>query len=454
MPSKSLGGNRPRRCTTLLLLPLLVCIPLLLQLQLLKDASRSANTHKDAGERLFLPPRARNDLNLGNNHTLLRNSTIISLSSNHTLLRSIAGAKRTDASHLQEAKRRADELARIAGKPPNLLCLIKKSAPFPSANRTPFGLVDNPLRSVYKVHLWDDGTYCKFREILYNHEGWHYHPNAIMVGSPDEADVVVWITTRARFEAERPPSDSHNVVLLDYSDGCPIHQFRRHLKHEIGYFKRSLVERVDGVYERRCTEDPTVLPFAYSGAEAQINRDVDGERPFVMTNMLRSGGNANEGVRGRAIEWTKNFAETRQYTKDQVLIGTVGHGQSGSNFDGKYLTQLARSKIVITANPNHWEGDSRLWEALLSGALVFVDQMVILDLLPHPFEDGKHLIYYDPHNETAFAQLLSYYVDNEDEARAIGLAGYRHTLDYHMTTSRVTYILTTIESKIVKKDKI
>ena len=92
--------------------------------------------------------------------------------------------------------------------------------------------------------------------------------------------------------------------------------------------------------------------------------------------------------------------------------------------------------------------DFRLWEALLSGALVFVDQMAILDWMPHSFKHKEHLIFYNPTNQTEFENLLEYYVRNEAKAELIGLRGYKHTLAHHRTTDRVSYILNNIEDKL------
>jgi len=74
--------------------------------------------------------------------------------------------------------------------------------------------------------------------------------------------------------------------------------------------------------------------------------------------------------------------------------------------------------------------------------------MAILDWMPHSFQHKKHLIMYDPMNQTEFENLLEYYVENEAEAEAIGLRGYDHTLAHHMAEDRVSYILNNIESKL------
>mgnify|MGYP001288080589 CR=1 FL=1 len=37
-----------------------------------------------------------------------------------------------------------------------------------------------------------------------------------------------------------------------------------------------------------------------------------------------------------------------------------------------YYEKMFHSKIVVTCNPDNWEGDYRTWEALSTGSLVFV----------------------------------------------------------------------------------
>ena len=61
-----------------------------------------------------------------------------------------------------------------------------------------------------------------------------------------------------------------------------------------------------------------------------------------------------------------------------VRVGVAGKdGAAGrSSAHSEYATGLTRSKVVVTANPTHWEGDARLAEAMRSGALVLVDRMV------------------------------------------------------------------------------
>lgn len=311
---------------------------------------------------------------------------------------------------------------------------------------------------IYRVHLWDDSTLPNgFREKeLYSTEGFKTHPRTTLVDSPEDADIVVWVSVRGHMEAEIPPSNYSNVVLLDYSDGCgPMHQKRGELKHEIGYFKRSFVSRNEvGAYSGNCTSEKDIIPIAYSGIDYLINKDMKKERNITITNVLRTG-NGHNTIRKKIVNWTKAFVE--QHNDDllessQSFVGNIGNGGSGSNWDSEYKAHLENSKIIVTCNPYQWEGDFRLWESLMSGALVMVDRMAILDMMPYPLKHKKHLVFYDSNNQTEFVELLEYYVKNEDEARQIGEAGYRYVLDHHMPKDRVSYILDKIESKIEHHD--
>lgn len=100
---------------------------------------------------------------------------------------------------------------------------------------------------------------------------------------------------------------------------------------------------------------------------------------------------------------------------------------------------MRSSKIVVTCNPSRWEGDFRLWEAMVSGALVFVDTMHVPT--PHAFADGEHLVVFDSKNEAAFHGKLGWYLDHPAEARRIARAGFLYALKYHRTVSRIDWIL-------------
>jgi hypothetical protein len=92
-----------------------------------------------------------------------------------------------------------------------------------------------------------------------------------------------------------------------------------------------------------------------------------------------------------------------------------------------------------------WEGDFRLWEALSSGALVFVDPIMVPH--PYPLVDGRHVVYFSQSNASDLHSKLDYYRTHSEEARRIALTGYLHVMTFHRTVNCIDYILRTAEVK-------
>ena len=280
-----------------------------------------------------------------------------------------------------------------------------------------------------------------------------------MVESPHNAELIVWISTRSRLETEVVPPGLAPVVLLDYADGCTIHQYRGQLgNREVGYFKRSWMQRRDGIAVRRCTNDSTVQTFAYSGGVATEPYGPQdsvgygaGPRYYTIVSTLRTSEGESAQVmkqvhsrRGIIASWTLEFVRSRQL---KAHIGALHNDRSkisGYHPGPVYLSLIANASIVVTANPAQWEGDFRLWEALLSGACVFVDKMEILKHLPHPPVHRRHLVEYDPSDKEAFLALLQEFVEKPALARRIGRAGRHLVLTHHMPVDRADYILSHI----------
>ena len=105
------------------------------------------------------------------------------------------------------------------------------------------------------------------------------------------------------------------------------------------------------------------------------------------------------------------------------------------------------SHIVVTANPSNWEGDFRLWEALSTGALVFVDEMKVPT--PYPLVHNDTVIYYSAFNKPEFYDKLDYYLRERELTRAIARRGYEHALRYHRTVNTVDYILRSAHVKLL-----
>lgn len=105
------------------------------------------------------------------------------------------------------------------------------------------------------------------------------------------------------------------------------------------------------------------------------------------------------------------------------------------------------AEIIVTANPANWEGDFRLWEALASGALVFVDELSTP--MPFPLVHGENVIFFSTHNKSDFLSKLDYYINHKVEREQIAHRGYIHALKYHRTTNAVDYILRSAHVKLM-----
>jgi spore maturation protein CgeB len=126
-----------------------------------------------------------------------------------------------------------------------------------------------------------------------------------------------------------------------------------------------------------------------------------------------------------------------------MQIGPVSaFGSKGrSAINEKYKQCLYNSKIVLHANPDRWEGDARTWEAISSGALVFVDRMH--QPIPHPLVDGEHVIFYDLSAEglEQLERKIIFYLENDEERARIGQQGRDFVLRYHRSVNRINEMI-------------
>ena len=140
------------------------------------------------------------------------------------------------------------------------------------------------------------------------------------------------------------------------------------------------------------------------------------------------------------LSWIKEAV--KKFDIKDAKIGAFNAGIS----DGKgqmdaYFKVISRAKIHVTANPLEYEGDHRLWEALASGALVFVD--IMRTPLPRPLQNERHLIYYSMQDKAAFLQKINHYVNHPVEAAQIAQRGYLEALRYHQAANRVDHMIST-----------
>ena len=122
-----------------------------------------------------------------------------------------------------------------------------------------------------------------------------------------------------------------------------------------------------------------------------------------------------------------------------IAVGSTDYNARYYKINDKYYDTLKKSKIIVTANPPDWEGDFRLWEALLTGNLVLCDKMVLPHILKYPLINKKHIVFYENPNE--IISLINYYVINDDERKQIGNDGREYVLKYHTFSNRLDEIL-------------
>ena len=104
-----------------------------------------------------------------------------------------------------------------------------------------------------------------------------------------------------------------------------------------------------------------------------------------------------------------------------------------------FLNLQNKCQIIFTAQPSHCEGDNRTWEAMASGALVFMDKTY--HPMINPFEDKKHCFIYDASSKKSILDAIELALSLDDETIAnIAQNGYEFVKKYHRPENRIRYI--------------
>lgn len=236
--------------------------------------------------------------------------------------------------------------------------------------------------------------------------------------------------------------DINNNPVIEYPDKTVIVDFRDHSnqvynQNALAYFKRSVVSDEKFVkYSRK------IHPISYCiknacldfGKETNRNTDISifFARPFHRSEIFKSRMRVTDYIRD-------NFTEFNIHTG---LCGSPGE-DGRSYIQHEYYKKMCDSKIVVTCNPEYWEGDYRLFEALSSGTLVLVDKMITP--VKNPFVDGEHLIYYDRNDTSDLHQKITYYLENNEIRETIAKNGYDFVRKYHKSSNKIDEILEEVE---------
>ena len=290
---------------------------------------------------------------------------------------------------------------------------------------------------IYYVPAYRGGT----REFKLIKQGLVSNPRVELVNNIEESDFVFQFYYIARHR-EHYPHDlpPEKTVVIDYHDRqyfhCPVEC--------IAYFKRSWVVRVESPDGKYATKKviphlPHYHPLTFAIMDQFIISE-DIERDIVLSCTLR-----RKSRHFNRIKVLELLEKMDIQGKTQIGGFNAGHMRRFNEPDMReYFRLLKRSRIVVTCNPNKWEGDHRTWEAFANGTLVFIDK--IYSPMVHPLIDGKHCIFYEmsPSGLEELRARILYYLKHVEEADTIARVGHEFTMKYHRASNRIDEILDVI----------
>ena len=236
-------------------------------------------------------------------------------------------------------------------------------------------------------------------------------------------------------------------IIIDYNDWTDT----RNVPDEIfllvkKYFKRSIVNKSLNCLVSYSRE---VIPLSYAVRSDYITFDsLQQTNPEYLYDVCCLFENRGDISTIRGI--LPNIVNQYNGPKYVGLAENNNYDDRYHCVNENYYHTLKKSKIIVTANPPNWEGDFRLWEALLVGNLVLCDKMLLPHILKYPLIHKKHIVFYDHPIEVI--ELIEYYIEHEDERNQIGKEGRDYVLKYHTFDNRLDEILENISFIYTSED--
>mmetsp|Transcript_15678 Transcript_15678/g.22731 ORF Transcript_15678/g.22731 Transcript_15678/m.22731 type:complete len:460 (-) Transcript_15678:158-1537(-) len=161
---------------------------------------------------------------------------------------------------------------------------------------------------------------------------------------------------------------------------------------------------------------------------AEINRPLD-----CVTFWASKMSTRNAGMRFTAVGAVKSLPSKFPGRNISVMADIVGNrAKKGRNsVHEDYAQALLTYKIVVVVQRDVFEDHWRLFEALVSGALVLTDPMYDF---PAGLEDKKTLVIFQSFDD--LVEKVIYYLDHPEERIAIARAGREVSLKYHLPHHR------------------
>lgn len=289
------------------------------------------------------------------------------------------------------------------------------------------------------------------------------HPT--LPGKPQDVDVILLhgIMSQERARLWRSQYPDIPCFVLDYKDGNKLHMTVPDVRC---YFKRSMAYRHLDNNLGICDYSPHVVHHSSYCVREDILQAVNEESKQVDTRDIvvscffdpygeeryarapTSHYDLNKFHSYRtSIETAIGHSDTRRLCPTILKLAKEWYGCGYKMHIGKthtscvegrrspqqeYVNKLARSQIIVSAQPDGWEGDYRLMEALSSGALVLHNKM---QLPPRGLIDGEHWVLYDNHMD--MLDKVYHYAHHPEKAARIGKAGREYVLNNHRPKHRV-----------------
>jgi hypothetical protein len=313
------------------------------------------------------------------------------------------------------------------------------------------------LQKKYKIYFCKHPVRYGMKFYFLIREGLLLHPNVELLEFKDiqKADYIMYLPGSAPWHKTECNQTSYasRLIVLDEFDFHFMYlptQTKQEYIAKYGaeknpwyalYFKRSFVRRLDGKFQGFAhLHQYDLYPLVYPIAEHYIPHFLNLNREIDILCTLR--GSKQMTTRLRVQTWVAEYGQERQIPN---MISSQVDKKDRVGVSHEYFEKMYNARIIVTVNPSNWEGDFRLWESMVSGALVFVDPVMV----PHqfPLVHGEHVIYFSNNNRTDLFVKLDYYRSHPDEARRIATNGYFHAMKYHRTVNLIDYFLRTAHMK-------
>ncbi len=292
------------------------------------------------------------------------------------------------------------------------------------------------IPSIEEFDLEKNKNFGEINYIL--RDGVNSNEKTILVDTPEDADFIFLdfrhLNGRSGYHGDVTTKWIEKIVVLDYSDTTSM--FKIDCPY---YFKRSIVDKSKYPlkfipYNKKIYPTSHVL----KNSLLHYSKKIETDRTIDIAVFLRnSNQRVKPGFRNREI--VAEFMADR-FKHKNIFVGIAGDDRNNGRRDignEEYYSMMLNSKIVVTCNPDSYEGIERLFESFVCGPMVVVDKMITP--VKNAYVNKKHLVYYESLNE--LEENINYYLDNEKERIEIAKSGHYHTLKYHKPSNRIDEIL-------------